>query len=305
MSFPKPPPIFCHNFDQAPPLKDLYVAIGIDCDPDREHYPAKLTWRGIEQIPRLLEMTRVKWTFNVRADTQVRDYCGSATYCYEQYRPIWDAALRQGSAIAWHLHYFDRHGRQDTSERNILENIALGAEALGRPEVIHMGWTFQNDFSIRQLYDAGVRVDYSPIPRMRFEGRGGVDAYDWSGFSYRPTMWHGVQMIPAYTFEHRLLARRFGTERVMLTTTTSPLLYRGLLREFFSTGSDFFVSYFHADELVPAVGNWRDRLYGFDNLEANLRRLESMASARDYRVRFVTIPELATILFDGHHPRHP
>jgi hypothetical protein len=111
-------------------------------------------------------------------------------------------------------------------------------------------------------------------------------------------------MIPAYTFPHRVLARRFGTERVMLTTTTTPLLYRSLLSEFFRSGLDFLVSYFHADELVSALGDWRRRLYSYDNLVENVRRLCEMAAERNYRVRFVTIPQLADILFDERRSGH-
>ncbi len=284
-------------------MKNLYVAIGIDCDPDRDSYPERLTWSGVEALPRLFEMEPgVKWTLNVRADTQIRDYCGSAAYCYEKYRHIWDVALEQNCAIAWHLHYFDRHGRQDTSEANILENIEIGSEALGRPDVIHMGWTFQNEFSIQHLYQVGVRVDYSPVPRMAFAGQEGVHTFDWSQFASRPKVWHGVRMIPAYTFPHWLLSRRFETERVMLTTTTTPLLYGCLLKDFFHSGSDFFVSYFHADELVPAVGGWRNRLYRFSHLATNLRRLRDLAERHGYRVSFVNIRELSKILFDEHHP---
>lgn len=285
-------------------VKDLYVAIGIDCDPDRDSYPDRLTWRGVEALPRLFELDGIKWTFNVRADTQVRDYCGSAGFCYDRYRPTWDAARQHGSAIAWHLHYYDRAGRQDTSEANILENIRIGSEALDRPDIVHMGWTFQNDLSIRHLFEAGVRIDYSPLPRVSFNGRGGVHAFDWSTFSYRPSTWHGVQMIPAYTFPHWLLSRRYGTERVMLTTTTAPLLYRSLLKDVFKSGTDFLVSYFHADELVPALGDWRDRLYAMQHLKANLRRLREMADRRGVRITFVTIRELAGVLFDDRVSRH-
>lgn len=109
-------------------------------------------------------------------------------------------------------------------------------------------------------------------------------------------------MIPAYTFQHRLLGRRFRTERVMLTTTTAPPLYRYLVREFFRTGADFFVSYFHADELVPAVGGWRDHLYTFRNLRANLRRLVEAADRHGYHITFVNIRELAEVLFDERRP---
>jgi hypothetical protein len=279
--------------------RPLYVAIGVDCDPDRDAYPERLAWRGIEALPRLWEgLPQVRWTLNVRADTQVRDYCGSAAHCLTEYRRVWDEAVEHGSEVAWHLHYFGRNGARDVSDQNVLDNIRVGAEAIGPPKVVHMGWTFQNAFSVQQLYQAGVRIDYSPVPRLAFAGRGGTDAYDWSRWAYRPRLWHGVRMIPAYSFRHRLLARRFGTERVMLTTTTAPFLYRLLLADFFRSGSDFFVTYFHADELVPAVGGWRDRLYAFDHLATNLRTLERMARHLRFDVRYVTISRLAEVLFD-------
>jgi hypothetical protein len=83
----------------------------------------------------------------------------------------------------------------------------------------------------------------------------------------------------------------------MLTTTTAPLLYRRLLRSFFRTGADFFVSYFHADEIAGAVGGWRNQLYSYRNLIANIATLRRMAVARGYAIRFVTVRELGDILF--------
>jgi len=285
--------------------RELYVAIGVDCDPDRDAYPARLRWRGIEALPRLFEIEEVRWTLNVRADTQVRQYCGGAAFCWEEYHHIWRLAEARGSAIAWHLHYFGADGTQDVSEENILENIEVGSAALGRPEVVHMGWTFQNDFSLRHLARAGVRVDYSPVPRMRFLGHGGVDAYDWSRFAYRPQLWHGVRMIPAFSAFDPMLSRRFRTERVMLTTTTRPILYRRLLDDFFASGADFFVSYFHADEIANAVGGWRNHhLYSFDHLRANLDALRERAERANYRLRFVNVRELAEILFDEGRTRY-
>jgi len=111
-------------------------------------------------------------------------------------------------------------------------------------------------------------------------------------------------MIPAYSFPHTLLSRRFGTERVMLTTTTAPVLYRSLLQSFFATGADFFVSYFHADEIAGAVGGWRNWLYRFDYLRQNLTALRQGAAQRGYAVHFVTISQLAAILFDEDHRRY-
>jgi len=279
--------------------KKLYVAIGIDCDPDRDTYPREMTFRGVENIPILFEFPDIRWTFNIRADSQVRDYHGSADYCYKKYRDIWQTALDKGSAWAWHLHYYNTEHGQDVSETNILENIKIGSEALNNPDLIHMGWTFQNEFSIKKLYEVGVRVDYSPLPKMKFGGRNGTDMYDWANVNYKPYTWHGVKMIPAYTFEHRLLSRRFGTERVMLTTCTAPILFKMLVRDFFKKSrADFFVTYFHIDEIISALGDWRRRLYSLDNLKKNIDYIRTMASRHDREIEFVNIRELAEILFD-------
>lgn len=283
-------------------MKKLHVAIGIDCDPDRDTYPEKLTFRGVENIPLLDEIENMKWTFNIRADSQVRDFCGSADYCYNNYRKIWDEVQKNGSTLALHLHYYGPDGTQNTGEQNIIDNIRLGVEALNGPDIVHMGWTFQNDFSIRKLAEAGIRIDYSPLPRMKYSGRNSTDAYDWSEFDYRPRIWHGVKMIPAYTYKDSFLSRRFGTERVMLTTCTAPILYRRLLKSFFLTGSDFFVTYFHIDEIISAMGDWRSRLYSLKNLKANIRELQRLAERDGFEVCFLNMRELAGVLFDEHRP---
>lgn len=278
------------------------MAIGIDCDPDRDTYPKKLTFRGIENISLLDEIKNVKWTFNIRADSQIRDFFGSPDYCYRKYRKTWDEVLEKGSALALHLHYFGQNWAQNTDEQNIIDNVNMGIRALDRPDIVHMGWTFQNDFSIRKLYESGIRIDYSPLPRMKYAGRNTTDAYDWSEFAYRPRIWHGVKMIPAYTYKDSLLSRRFRTERVMLTMCTLPILYRRLLKSFFLTGSDFFVTYFHIDEIISAVGGWRARLYSLENLKNNIRFLQELAERNGFEVRFLNVRELAGVLFDEYRP---
>ena len=277
--------------------RTIHVAIGVDCDPDRDTYPTRLTWRGIEALPRLLDIPDVRWTLNVRADTQIRDRCGSVAFCLERYDQVWRDAAAHGSQVAWHLHYFGADGRQDVSDGNIHENVELGATAFGRPRVVHMGWTFQNDVSLRALARVGVEVDYSPVPRMRHRGRRGVDAYDWWHFPYRPQFRHGIRMIPAFSYRDPVLSRRFQTERVLLTTTTHPFLFRRLLASFFASGSDYLVSYFHADEIADAVGGWRNGLYGFDHLKRNLAYLRQAAEREGYEIRYCTIGALADVLF--------
>lgn len=273
-------------------LKPLYIAIGVDCDPDRDS--KKLTFRGIENIDKLLELPDVKFTFNVRIDRQIERTFGEADDCTFRYYFLWQKARSAGHEIAWHLHYYDINDEQWVSPSSIRWNIECISAP---PKVVHMGWTYQDDYSIQQLRKAGVEIDYSPLPRMKYAGRNGSDCYDWSQVSYRPYLWHGMKMIPAYTAHMPLLAKRFKTERVMLTTCTKPFLYRGFLQDFFRGGHDFFVSYFHIDEIISALPDWRKYLYSFGNLKQNIADLRVMAEQRGYEPRFVTISELAEVLF--------
>lgn len=276
-------------------MKKLYVAIGIDCDPDRDTYPEFLTFKGLDSVYFLRDISDVKWTFNIRCDTQIRDYFGISEYCYNAYRSILDVFENSGSQIALHLHYYDKDGFQDVSEGNIIENVDVSGRL--NKNTVHMGWTFQNDFSLQQLYNSGIRIDYSPLPGMKYSGRNGSDFYDWNDFLYRPMIRKKIKMIPTYTYRDRILCRRFGTERVMLTTCTAPFLYNRLLKSFFSTGSDFFVTYFHVDEIISALPDWRKILYSLNNLKRNIETIKRMAKHHGFEPEFVTIEELAKVLF--------
>lgn len=256
-------------------MKTIYVAIGIDCDPDRDTYP-DLTFRGIDNIPKLFEIPDVKWTFNIRADSQ-------SSICPKKYRYLWGIAVAHGCELAWHLHYYD----------GVDVSIAAAQAVNWTPQTVHMGWTFQNEYSIKRLYEIGVRNDYSPLP-----GLANGDEFNWLDWPMRPKLWHGVRMIPAYTFPNRILSRRFEGNRVMLTTCTHPFLYHQLIKSWFASGLDFFVSYFHVDEIISALPDWRKHLYSFPYLVSNIRYFKKMAEQNDCEIKWVTINQLAEVLFD-------
>lgn len=259
-------------------MKTIYVAIGVDCDPDRDTYP-NLRFRGIEAISKLFEIPDVKWTFNLRCDIQI---------------PLQHISMKQandlGHQLAWHLHYYNAWNERDYS--TIDENIKCLLDTTWRPNTIHMGWTFQNEYSIKRLYEIGVRNDYSPLP-----GLANGDEFNWLDWPMRPKLWHGVRMIPTYTFPNRILSRRFEGNRVMLTTATHPFLYRRLIDSWFASGLDFFVSYFHADEIVSVLPDWRKHLYSLRYLESNLVYFRKKAKQNDCEIKWVTIEELAGALW--------
>ncbi len=66
--------------------------MGVDCDPDRASRPVQRIGRGVEALPRLFELDGVEWTLEDRADTQLQDYCRSATHGDERYQPLWKSA---------------------------------------------------------------------------------------------------------------------------------------------------------------------------------------------------------------------
>jgi len=194
------------------------------------------------------------------------------------------------------LHYYDGNGKQSRATNVIKDNIMAGADKLPHgTTTVHMGWLYQDDYSLRELAKVGVEIDYSPAPGLKQDGDN--DFNDWSDFSYRPQIKYGIKMIPAYTYKDWLLSKKTGTERVLQHITTVPIIYKRLLNSFFNTGMDFFVTYFHADELIPALGDWRDKMYSIEFLKANIDQLKNMAVKRGYEPKFVTIRELAGVLF--------
>jgi len=264
----------------------IKVAIGVDCDPDRDS--RKLKWKGIEAIPKLFDIPGVKFTLNVRADSQIKEECGDYNYCHKAYKGIWEEAKRRGYEIAWHLHFYERSSVVtgdwiQSFNAGIIRDSIKNAYPL---QTIHMGWCWQNPRTIRLLADVGVRVDYSPLPGMRFADK--IAWYNWTHFPYHPVYLKDcdVLMLPAFTYKDKLLARKSETDYIMLHPTITPIFYSRLLRVFKRRDMDHLVMYFHADEIAGAVGGWRNRLYTFDNLRRNIDKIRKLG------VEFVTISEL-------------
>lgn len=258
----------------------IKVAIGVDCDPDRDS--KKLKWRGIEAIPKLFDIPGVKFTFNVRADTQIKAECGDYNYCHKTYKEIWEESDRLGYEIAWHLHFYERSNGDwiQSFDQKIIRDSIKNAHPL---QTVHMGWCWQSRKVLEML---DVKVDYSPMPGMKFDNR--IGRYNWTDFPHYPVFLKDcdVLMIPAFTYKDKLLARKSEGDWIMLHPTIRPILYSRLLRAFKRSNLDHLVTYFHADEIANAVGGWRNRLYAFDNLRRNIDRIRKLG------VEFVTISEL-------------
>lgn len=187
----------------------LTIAVGCDCDPDRPSYRGtggdlrrgRLVWNGVTRgIPALRDMLKteglgkLKITWNVRADTQLRDIYGNAGWALGEFGCLWNNLEAAGDEIAWHPHFWRwnqaaRAWFQETEDYDwmkscLAEGIAAFHDMRKRiPSAVHMGWLFHNNLTLAIMANAGILVDYSAVPGIRIEGgdnkvRGGE--CDWA-----------------------------------------------------------------------------------------------------------------------------
>jgi len=252
----------------------IYVALGVDCDPDRDRLPS-LCFKGVESLHKLFSIENVRWTLNYRLDKEV-NVCST-----EIKTPFYPK-----TEIACHIHYCKPDGSQDFSDKNIDETIKMGVFSY---DTVHVGWCYNSQHS-------EALNDYSPLPGCRISQN-----CDWIGWGLRHQNRYGKRMIPTYTapftwFYRRILGKQSGN-RFMLHPTVSPLLYRPFIRSWFKSGLDYFVTYFHADELISALPDYRKHLYSFKNLKSNIKYFKSMAKKYGHDIEWVTIRELGEVLW--------
>jgi hypothetical protein len=223
---------------------------------------------------------------------------------------------------------------------NCLEvGFSAFSDAIGvSPTTCHMGWTFQNNVSMKKLADLGVLVDFSACPGVYFAGGPGDagtvfdNKIDWLG---TPQCWYhpseadyrrpavagerelSIAEIPKFTSQSGALKKAKGlatrgknTSRsiegtnVFLQVSVLPVLYRRVINERLRSdeAGPFFATYFHPDELLPArKHSARTFLYSLENLEKNLIGIISAARKKGKDVMFATGAEAFQFIREQEH----
>jgi hypothetical protein len=345
--------------------KKLIMILGCDCDPDRPRFGgpryddlrSPLTWRGITEGLSLLQNSlqniendsgaKVKMTLFLRSDAQVEEIHGSAAWPVAEYAEMWRRLEEQGHELAWHPHLWRWSSEwecwfQETRDSEwIGECLKSGhagiTEALGKnPASCHMGWTFQNNITMKALSRLGVGIDFSACPGVYNNGGPGDygtrydNMIDWLGTPrtwYRPSAVDyrrparageaelGIIELPKFTSESGILrkakslASRGGggstsvrASAAFVQITASPMIYSRIIKERMKAeeAEPFFATYFHPDELLPdRPRSARGFLYSLVNMEKNLLGIIEAARRNGMDVEFATGAEALQQIFRG------
>lgn len=186
------------------------IILGCDCDPDRISFNMRskgdrLSWDGIKlgiiefnnARKIIFDQTGVwfKMTWFVRADLETLQKCGSYSYCFLQFKKIWEFQIELGDEIAWHPHFWNVQNNawfQETTDYNFQCNMLESAfQEISKIDYLniegtHSGWCYQNGSTLKTLNDLGLKYDCSALPGNNTLGIGKLDQSDWTNAPQKP-----------------------------------------------------------------------------------------------------------------------
>ncbi|MCI0627043.1 MAG: hypothetical protein L0387_36250 [Acidobacteria bacterium] len=185
---------FCVSSDADPDFNPPYSVV-----PSQQH---ESIWRGIfEGIPILRRRLKetdfvlkhgplpISWL--LRADRQIHQLYGDASFCFKQFDDLWKSEQGQGSEIGWHphLHRWNRlagHWAEYLDQDDDLEILAECLHSLRQCttiNVVRTGWGYHSN-ALMELFDKeGLLVDASAIPGSV---QSGSWHHDWRGAPRTP-----------------------------------------------------------------------------------------------------------------------
>lgn len=305
-----------------------HFCLTMDTDPDGlsglHRNRNALSWESLASIRTLPEQlaeafrvdaSEMPITWFVRADGQIRDAFGSATYLLEKFGSFWDTVRCAGHELAWHPHLYQRSegGKEpeilsDPSEASDeLHRVWEGlGEADFRPSAFRNGEAWHHPSTFLTVESLGFQFDSTALPGC-------------SGPMGHPRNWLNAPNQPYYPDERDL--SRPGKMRPLLelpmTTwyTRAPYdqaprlrymnpavheqIFEGAADGWRETWSDFdgdqrvWVLILHPDEVAESGRS--DLLYShsYRVFIANLRGLVRRVLSADHTFEFATLSQAA------------
>lgn len=330
-------------------VSPLTVIIGCDVDPDRERFGGysnrvydKLVWKGVEEgIGRLSkrvkrfrdsEGKRVKITYFLRSDEQMRMVYGEHSWPVNHFGRLWNMLRGDGHELGWHPHLWrwsaeHRTWYQEVNDeewvRKCLEEGYRSITQELKPKSVRMGWDFHSNLTMQLIDSLGIDVDMSALPGikddMKMEGTGLQILFrDWVGTppchyfpskkDYRVGGDESLRIleIPQTVFElpitmrigkvaKGLLKGSLRTGKLAEPYITRPSsIFKGAIQKALVTENKVLACFFHADELIS-----QERGYGIDNFVDNLRLIEKLCSSSSVEFFYTTAVEAKNMLLRG------
>jgi len=156
----------------------------------------------MQGIPALRRLLAESWfsfkhgplpiTWLLRADRQILEVYGDASFCFRQFHKVWAAeSMRFGSEIGWHPHLYQWDSTRTEWIPGLGDNEDLGildeclAALRGEMEItsVRTGWDYHSPALFQWFDRAGLLVDASAIPGVV---QNGSWFFDWRGTPRQP-----------------------------------------------------------------------------------------------------------------------
>jgi len=149
----------------------------------------RLSWDAISTIPIIKDIfdshkLRVSWF--VRADNQLKDIYGTSAYLLIKHGSLWNDLKGSGDEIGWHPHLYqwDKHTNSylaDTDEDRCVQKLTdtyseLHAKGFNYTSV-RIGEAYQSNSIMRILSELGLKIDSTAIPSRKRQDS--ARFFDW------------------------------------------------------------------------------------------------------------------------------
>jgi len=301
----------------------VYLAITADIDNDGvalENERTRLSWRSLDQLAMLAEIIRnyrFPTTWFVRADPQLKDYYGSASYLLEEHRALWREFAACGDEIGWHPHLYARRadGGYEPERNDERLTIALRRtySDLTRDGCtfasVRIGEAMGSNAIMQTLAELGLRVDSSAIPgRVRDDS---ARRFDWGSTPNRPywpsiadyrvpgTPALGILEVPMTSIP---VKAPYDPKPLLRYANLAyrPAIFATALEGWFAqaaTDDAVLTLIFHPEELLSGSSDHPLYALAHDALDANILTLLNLAQRHGTQVIGKTMAEVGSLFF--------
>jgi hypothetical protein len=307
-------------------VKRHLLCLTVDTDPDGLSGTVTnrqtLNWEGLEHLRHLPDeladieglLGRIPVTWFVRADGQLENILGSASYLLDAYSSLWTKVRMAGDEVGWHPHLYRQAKPDDVAL--LITKPAEAVEELERlwnklkaglpPTVFRNGEGWHTPETYSTVERLGFRCDSTAIP-----GRNGAAGHpmNWTNAPNQPYFpasddlcqsgpWRRMLEVPMNTW--RLQAPYDDAPKVRyMNPAVHPHLFANALKNWENacnispTGFYIWVMIFHPDEVLATSGT--DALYSrsMQGLCSNLASVGKSLERLGHRFEWVTVSDAA------------
>ena len=273
---------------------NLLFTIDVDNDGSQRDARAPLAWESIGAIPaikELFEAHRASLTWFVRADNQLSEVYGSASFLLQEHATLWSDLEHSGDELAWHPHLYEQTGSEKTWVAaldpdgcvNKIQTIHAELERDGfRFASVRIGEAFHCNATMRAVDALGLSVDSTAIPGVTRCDKSRV--FDWGTTPNRPyhpsqddyripgAVGRTILEVPMTSVPIRAAYDGRPVARYV-NPTFHHEIFRALVTRYLAEEASenrFLVTVLHPDEVVPQTSSHALYSYSLETVRQNV-----------------------------------